>query len=579
MSGARIEYSNIAPQAKQDFVPSCDDSAFNTLTNAQIEGLKSPNYANPCELYQTPLDGSAVPVPTNTSTTQTVLWSKQTTDENGEFLFVVELELRSKGLYSSPGITFVFDEHNNIYPRSIQIEWRRTTDNEDIELYAQSYVVTSPTYFCSAAVEAYNRVIVRFFNLNMPYNRLKVQTIDYGYERIFEGGELKNVKITRALDPISSEIKINTCDFTILTQTSENFNFQSKQPVMVTFDNDLIIKSFVKTAKRNTKHSWDITTEDYFGLMDRAAFVGGIYNNILASDILEAIFTAAVIPYSVETDITDVRLSGYIPYTTCREALMQVCFAAGLVADTSRSEVVKIKAISGEIAQTIPLNRIMQGQTVTDNDPVTGVELTCHAYTAITDDTEAYKAEESGIGESILVKFSEPLHDLSIVNGAILTGDTNYAIIDAQEGCILTGRKYEHKEAIRRRLREGIASDTTENISSVSAAYLISPSNVDTALTRCYNWLIGTTTTSFRVIEGKSEVRGMGTKYGEGIYGQFKYGALPSAIVKDPVSSVGDKVTVETEFMGNITGIITNQSFNLNGGIIVKDTELSEVTA
>ena len=61
--GVAIRYGDVAPEAKENFRPTSNSSKFNTLAQLQQYNLNFPNYANPCELYQTVLDGTASAFP------------------------------------------------------------------------------------------------------------------------------------------------------------------------------------------------------------------------------------------------------------------------------------------------------------------------------------------------------------------------------------------------------------------------------------------------------------------------------------------------------------------------------------
>ena len=67
MSGVFIEYGNIAPEAKENFFPKATEKeSFVELSNLQKYDLSFPNFGNPCELYQTLLDGTAKVIPSLT---------------------------------------------------------------------------------------------------------------------------------------------------------------------------------------------------------------------------------------------------------------------------------------------------------------------------------------------------------------------------------------------------------------------------------------------------------------------------------------------------------------------------------
>jgi hypothetical protein len=77
------------------------------------------------------------------------------------------------------------------------------------------------------------------------------------------------------------------------------------------------------------------------------------------------------------------------------------------------------------------------------------------------------------------------------------------------------------------------------------------------------------------IVEGKHVFYGDYVKYGEKKYGEFKFGERnKNSVVYDAPVNVGDRIAVETEYLGNIDGTVTKQTFNLNGNIIVKKTTM-----
>jgi hypothetical protein len=384
-----------------------------------------------------------------------------------------------------------------------------------------------------------------------------------------------NVKIIQEISPLSDEISINTLDFDLSSERNIEFSFQDRQKVETYFNGVFRSKTFIKDFKRKSKTQWSISTEDYIGLMETSQFFGGVYENVLAVDLLEDVFSSAKIPYTIQDGVfNEIKLSGYIPFTNCREALMQVAFAMGAVVDTSGREDVYVYSISDELSQAIPLSRIMQGQNFSNETKMTAFELVAHQYRKIEDSIVLYEAEKSGVGDNIFVKFSQPIHEISIINGEIIGENygANYAVINAHEGCVLSGKKYEHNQLIKRKTNPLVLITDTENIISIKDATLVSANNIDNLLERCYNYYENNRTINLKIVEGKHKSNSKYVKYGEKKYGEFKYGQSKSAIIYDKPVGVGDFVEIETEYLGNIQGRVIKQTFNLNGGIIIKDT-------
>lgn len=257
---------------------------------------------------------------------------------------------------------------------------------------------------------------------------------------------------------------------------------------------------------------------------------------------------------------------------------MQVCFASMAIVNTSNCNVVEIKNLENDVKQTIPLHRIKQGQNFDTVSTVTSVQITSHAYTPSDGEAEVYKAADSGVGQNILVTFSEPLHDLGIVGGEILESGVNYAIINAnRESCVLGGYKYDHATSIRTKKNPKVLATETENPISLANATLVTASNVDEVLAYCYDWMIKTDSVNMKIVEGKDVERDTHTvRWGEKKYGKFEWGEwIVNETIEDqqPVN-IGDMLTAKTEYMGDISGRLIQQSFNLNGNIIVKEAIL-----
>ena len=598
--GVTIRYGDVAPEAKENFYPESSEQAFDTLAQLQQYNLNFPNYSNPCELYSVVLDGTATAFPSIPEQANLGLWSERISndkgffvDENGEKEPIV-LTLTSEGQYSSQGFTFTFDTYNQIYPTHINIKWFRYADGTMEELSPNGGVDFYPDnafYFCRNFVENYNKVVITFYSLNMPKNRLKLRVIDYGYGTIFYGGELRNAKQIQEINPISVEIPINPFDFTLDSKTDMEYSFQEKQPLTVYFNGSLVSTNFVKKAKRKARFLWDIQSEDYIGIMDGVPYYGGMYFGADAYDLLVDIFTVAKVPYTINEALKGVLVYGYIPFTTCRDALMQVAFAVQNVADTSGREDVAVYELDDEVKQTIPLNRIKQGQNFVDEETVTGIEVAVHSYKPITEIIDVYDANESGTGQNIFVKFSEPLHDLKIGQvlkdeneeyfvedesvGNIIKGDTNYAVINANENCVLRGQKYEHKTQIYRKNNRVVLANEIEKVVAIDSATLVSQFNIDNIIEKCYNWLTRTNTTNLKIVEGKHIQYGEPIKWGEKKWGTFKWGERhPNVVTYDKSVNVGENLQAETEYLGVVSGRLIKQSFNLNGNIIVKEAVL-----
>ena len=573
INGVAVSYGDIAIGAKEAFTPTANNQAeFSKIEQLKVYNLSFPNYGNATEGYSVSLDGNSEVFPRNTKNANIGYWTSELSGNNGEINTVITL--KSDGLYASQGFTFTFDEPNGIYCTDLSISWYRVLDSEEL-LSTEEFQPNSAVYFCKNRVENFNKVVIDFRKINMPNVRMRLKSLDYGYGTVFYGNELRSATQIQKIDPVSTQIPINTFTFVLDSKRPDmEFQFQTKQPIVVTHNGRLISTNFVKKAKRTGQKMWEVSTEDYIGIMEKTQFKGGIYSDKNAIELISEIFTSANVPYEIDERFADLVVSGYIPYTTCRDALMQVAFAVQAVADTSGSNKVRMRKLGDTIAQTIPKRRIMQGQRFEETEAVTGVSITVHSYKPIAEETEIYKAEDNGTGQGIFVKFTEPYHDLSIVNGSLIEHGENFAIFDANDGCILKGKKYEHKENVRTKVSEVISANSVENIKSISNATLVSTSNVEMLLDKCLEYMTIPQKTYLLIVEGMHvkggdyiRYRDM-LKYGDG----FKYGdKSPYKVTYDNMVSVGDLIAAETEYLGEVNGRVTEQKFALMAGNIIKE--------
>ena len=572
MQGIAIKYGDIALGAKETFIPTASEKEdFVDLTQLQQYNLDFPNYVNPCELYSTPLDGSGIPFPVDAENRNMGYWSEQIARNDGTFATPIVLTLTADRTFSSQGFTLTFDTDNNIYPNDVNITWF----NGDLQIATEDFEINSAQYFCHNQVSNFDKVIMTFYNLNMGYNRLKLRAIDYGYGTVFYGDELRNVKIIQEIDPISSQIAINTADFTVDAKGDIEYSFQEGQPFEIYFNDNLLMKTFVKSSKRKARLLWDVQSEDYIGLLDSVMYYGDMYEDEPASDVIQDIMETANVPYTLSSDFDNKTITGYIPYTTCRDALMQVAFAIGAVVDTSYSDVVNIYKLSDTVQQTITKDRIMQGQNFDADNVVTSVEVVAHTYEATnTEKIKVYTgnqkdADDGREGKRTTVIFPEAVHvDLS--ERDIYQGfERATAIIKANYGnfkvnhplAYLYAYKYTETTTTYSKPNPD-AQEHAENIMSIQNATLVTTENIDNVLERCYNWLVKTDTTNMEIVEGVS-VTG-----GEAVYGE----TTERIVEYDEPVHVGDLITAETEYLGTKTGRVIQQTYSLIGNIIVKET-------
>lgn len=538
-----IKYGFIAEGASEAFAAKLQNCADVSNTD-NLTSVKSEyqNFGNPCEDYSVLLDGNALAIPTNTNDVNIGVWSEAVSDDAGMFETAPIVTFASDTAFRISGLTIVFDEINGIYPTSVTASW-----------YFGEELLSAETYECSAtelAIQHYeedcDKIVIQLNAVNVPYTRAKIRGIIYGIDFQITGSDINSVKIVQEISPISSTVPISTADITFLNTSGADYDFSVQQQLEVYNSNELIGRYFIDEAKRLTKQQWSVKAQDYISLMDSIDFEGGIYFGETVGNIAEAIFDKAKIEYTISDTLSAQTVTGHIPYTTCREALQQLMFAACGYVRTAYSETVDLLEIGDEIRESIPLEgRILQGtQSVTTDSDVTEIELTTHSYRLSNNLSELYSAETDV--ENVKIIFDEPVDANSLVlegDGTIAEKGANYVILTCAAGGVLSGYKYEHIKASKT-VANTKAHTRKSNKKSITGATLVSSYNVDKVLQNCYNYLTKTMTVSSKIVEA------------------------------EPILMVGEKYEVATEMWGKVKGTNEKQSFMLYGSKVAKKVEI-----
>lgn len=534
----KVEYGIVTTGAKDKFAPQLENCAL--ISNADDlskENLVFKNFGNPCEEYSVLLDGGSIAIPENTSSENIGVWSKNISNEKGEFENEFPtITLTSSELFDIDGLSLIFDTQNNIYATKFSIFWYK----DDELITTKEYEPVSPSFSLTEDIISTNKIVIVFKAINTPSSRLKVRSVVYGSILIIEGKSIKNMRIHQEVSVISNTIPISTLDLTFLNADNTNYNFTARQSLKV-FNNDVIIgKYFIENAKQVNNLQWNIEAQDYINTLEIVEFEGEIYVDELAHNIITTIFNKANVPFTLAMELYDVRVTGYIPYTTCRKALQQVLFAIGAYASTSYSENVDILLNDLTTQESIGLERILTGQTISVDADITEIELVAHNYIPLEETIILYQS--NNVEENLKIIFSEPVYELIIENGEIVESGTNYAIINCGENTILKGKKFEHSTFSKTK-RNTTTSNKTINKKTIKNATLISSSNIDNILNVCYNYLVKNSSVKSKIIEGSTPI------------------------------VVGKTYEVETNLLGKVTGTLTEQDFSIYGGNkIVKET-------
>ena len=183
-------------------------------------------------------------------------------------------------------------------------------------------------------MDYYNKVVITFLETSKPYRNVFLTHIIWGLIRVFKDDEIEDINCLMELNSISEEVSINTMDYTIRSKTEYAFEFQKKQKQTLYFDEAILGIYYLKDGKQVGKTVLSGDTGCGRDL-DNNPFMGGIYENMLVSEILDNIMEGEGIAYFLDDAYKETRISGYLPVTSKRSALQQLAFAIGALVDTS----------------------------------------------------------------------------------------------------------------------------------------------------------------------------------------------------------------------------------------------------
>lgn len=379
-------------------------------------------------------------------------WSSEMSDEKGVFSRPPVLVILFSENHTSTGLTFHFAGD---IPLQFQVRWY---DLGGDLISLKSYQPDSRDYYARNLVENYGRLEIEFQRAR-PYRYVKLWGLDYGVVVTWDDRDIKTASLIEETDPVSNTLKINKLTFQFVDSENE-FNLanseglhkalQKKQhiePYEVIDGVPHFLGRYFLTTPGSDKNLAKMEAMDYIGLLDDTDFLEGrVYNGEPAGNILADIFADTEIPYEVTEEVAAIPLYGHLKIQSRRKALREVLFACGAIAETARSDTLKIYQPDRIVHSMIPRSRKFSTATKQD-DYISDVSIKFPVYTAETEEKEILKAATYPPGENT-VRFSNPVSGLRLSSGKIVAAKANYLTFRLDKAAEVTiyGRQYSKQE-------------------------------------------------------------------------------------------------------------------------------------
>jgi hypothetical protein len=429
------------------------------------------------ELNQFVLDGSKDILSDNPA--DIAFWNDTLSKADCTFETNPKITVTFQEQHTSAAITLYFEDE---FPAELKITWYTSAGTK---LVTETFYPDSLIYVCNQQIQNYGKVEIEFVKTIFPQRYIKLQYILYGKYIVWDKDMIQTAKVQEDIDVTSATLSINEADISIVDMNNdfdaENENgawksVQKTQEVTLSeFKNGNMIPmgAFFINDFSFSKNIAKFKLVDEVGLLDKYTFYEGqIYNNVRAEVILIAIFaTAGIKKYTIDEEVGNILLSGYLAIQTCRKALQQVCFACGAVADDSRSDTIKVYKPDRYVKSTVGTDRKFNGNTkVSLEKYISGVNIEMKNYALEEKNSDIYK-KTLPAGDT-KITFSSPYLSSSITAsaGTLKEVKTNYLIINmpAAGQCHITGIKYANTTFSYEKRVDKIESGETENIKKYS---------------------------------------------------------------------------------------------------------------
>ena len=493
--GLKIVYDDIALGAKEDSsISSSDKKDFVILDNLK-EVVEYPNYAM-CLPRYSKLDGTYVNTPNTFEHIGYI--SRSISDSSGRFTNPPTLEFGFTKNFSSVGISLVFNDYSEDYCSKVNIKWY----SDNTLLKEKEYTPDSHRYFCYGVVDFYNRVVITFLETSKPFRNAFLTEITWGLIRVFKDDEIESIDCLVEIDGTSKEISVNTMEYSVRDKMGYDFEFQKKQKQTLYFDESILGIFYLKDGKQLSNAVYSMETHDAIGILDGTKFMGGVYDQVKAKQILESIMQDEGIPHFIDTALENKLVSGYLPICSKRAALQQLAFAIGAVVDTSYDRNLYLYPMRTTDITQIRQEELFTKLSFSHSDVITGIKLAVHEYLKGDETMELYKGYLVG---STKIEFSEPMHSLVIQGGTISEQGDNYARINGTGvQVVLSGKKYIHNTFNINKDNDRVTHN--RNIAEVKKATLVTKENMQEVLERIYNDCIKNESISCRLVVDNHEL-------------------------------------------------------------------------
>jgi len=556
-TGTIIEYGAIDVSAKADSNLSVSSSqSFSKLAELKKDRLTETKYST-LEKNHFVLDGKSENM--GNTIDNVGWWSLTMSDSNGDFTTPLTMTITFTQVHSSLGLTLTFSQY--AYCNNLKIQYYNASNTLIVE---KTYTPDSYEYFCEQTVANYRKIVITFYSTNIPYRYLKLYKIVYGRMVLFESDNLVSANLIEQVNLLSDELSINTLDFVVYSD-DDRFNILNPQGVYATLQQGQILNVYKTNSNEQTDmgrfyiESWQSKNDnkmefkgiDLVGLLDKTDFDGGMYSNVTVETLIAQIMTSAGITseyYSIQDELKNILLTGYIPICTHREALQQVLFTIGAIANCARSDIMELYSVEeSQEPNEIQKSNVFKGSKgIEQGEIITSVLLKAHNYSQGNEQKKLFEQQLS-VG-TYKITFANPSFNLTCTGGTIQNSNANFVTINVSSvgNVVVNGYEYIDNSQDVSVINSSLTGSEKSNVLKIDSVYLINNSNASTIGQRIIDYYNGKFTTKFRFILDDEKA--------------------------------GDNIIVDESYGNELNGYITSLDIDLVGGYVANSEVIAKVS-
>lgn len=552
-----IEYGAVDVTAKLDSSLSVNNTqSFSKLAELKRANLQEKKYST-LEKNHFVLNGESENMGDNI--TEVGWWSSLISNSQGIFTTPLVMTITFTQVHSSLGLTLTFSKY--AYCNNLKIQYY---DGNNTLISENTYQPDNYEYFCEDTVANYKKIIITFYSTNIPYRYLKLYKILYGKAVLFEGDNLISANLLEQVNLLSDELSINTLDFVVYSD-DDRFNILNPQGIYATLQQRQELKVYqeknnqlnnmgtfyIDNWQSKNDNKMEFRGIDLIGLLDKTTFDGGMYTNVTVRNLILQIFQSAGIDssyFSIDSEIENILLTGYIPVCTHREALQQILFTIGAIANCARNDIIELYRIKeSDEPNEISKNNVFKGtREIEQGEIVTGILLQAHNYSQGTEQKKIFEGQlQTGTHK---ISFSSPVFNITCNGGIIQSSNANYAIVNVTTAGNVIVNGYEYIDNTQDILipNNDLAGNESSNVLKIDSVYLINSSNAQSIGEKIINYYNKRFTTKFKFILDDEKA--------------------------------GDNVTIEENYGNILNGYITELDIDLTGGYVANSKIVAKVS-